>query len=432
MLLRFSLYGFLKNQQYYEPFIILAFREKGLSFFQIGLLVGFRELWVNLMEVPSGVVADLSGRRRAMILSFSAYIVSFAVFASSSVLWHLFAAMFFFAVGEAFRTGTHKAMILGWLRLQGREAERTRTYGYTRSWSKVGSAVSALIAAALVFSSGRYSSIFLYSIIPYLFGIVNFLGYPAELDGRPADTPSLKNVLRHLGHAFRRAFGAPRLRRVLVEGMGYESLCKVAKDYLQPALRQMATGLPVLVALADRQRTALLVAVVYFVLYIASGAASRRAHRLVFRLGGESRTARSVWLVTFCLFVPMTLSLWYQVLWPAVAGFVLLELLRNIERPVTISRVDYETEAEMGATMLSIESQAKAAGAMVLAPLIGLGVDRFAAAPDRPALWVVGAVGLAITLIGALAPAMKPSPAELAARAADRSRRRLPDRNARI
>ena len=36
MLFRFCLYGFLKNQQYYEPFLILVFREKGLSFLQIG------------------------------------------------------------------------------------------------------------------------------------------------------------------------------------------------------------------------------------------------------------------------------------------------------------------------------------------------------------------------------------------------------------
>ncbi|MBT7298324.1 MAG: MFS transporter, partial [Victivallales bacterium] len=59
MLFRFCLYGFLKNQQYYEPFLILVFREKGLSFLQIGLLVGFREICLNLFEIPSGAVADL-------------------------------------------------------------------------------------------------------------------------------------------------------------------------------------------------------------------------------------------------------------------------------------------------------------------------------------------------------------------------------------
>ncbi|MCP3959885.1 MAG: MFS transporter, partial [bacterium] len=47
MLFRFCLYGFLKNQKYYEPFLILAFLEKGLSFFDIGLLIAFREVAIN-------------------------------------------------------------------------------------------------------------------------------------------------------------------------------------------------------------------------------------------------------------------------------------------------------------------------------------------------------------------------------------------------
>ena len=70
MMFRFSLYGFLKNQQYYEPFIILALLEKGQSFTSIGLLVGIRELAITLLEIPSGALADLYGRRRSMVLSF--------------------------------------------------------------------------------------------------------------------------------------------------------------------------------------------------------------------------------------------------------------------------------------------------------------------------------------------------------------------------
>ena len=54
MLARFSLYGFLKNQRYFEPFLVLAFLEKGLSFLDIGLLVAFREATVIAFEIPSG------------------------------------------------------------------------------------------------------------------------------------------------------------------------------------------------------------------------------------------------------------------------------------------------------------------------------------------------------------------------------------------
>ena len=64
LLFRFSLYGFLKNQRYFEPFIILFFLDQGLSFTLIGVLVAIREFSTNLMEIPSGALADLYGRRQ--------------------------------------------------------------------------------------------------------------------------------------------------------------------------------------------------------------------------------------------------------------------------------------------------------------------------------------------------------------------------------
>ena len=132
MLKRFSLYGFLKNQRYFEDWILLAFLAKGISFTTWGLLIGFRELMINLMEVPSGAIADLFGRRKSMILSFVAYIISFVIFGAARNVALLLLGMAFFAVGEAFRTGTHKAMIFTWLRNRGRADEKTRVYGYTR------------------------------------------------------------------------------------------------------------------------------------------------------------------------------------------------------------------------------------------------------------------------------------------------------------
>ena len=194
MLFRFSLYGFLKNQRYFEAFLVLAFLDKGLSFFWIGLLIGFREVVVNLLELPSGAVADLVGRRKAMILSFVAYILSFLVFGFAERIGFLFVAMFLFGVGDAFRTGTHKALIFKWLSLQDRADERTKVYGYTRSWSKFGSAASVVIGAVLVLMSGGYSYVFLGAVIPYVFGIINFLGYPAELDEGLGKDVSLRRV----------------------------------------------------------------------------------------------------------------------------------------------------------------------------------------------------------------------------------------------
>lgn len=383
MLFRFSLYGFLKNQQYYDLFLILAFREKGLSFTTIGLLVGFREIAINLMEIPTGAVADVLGRRRSMIASHVAYVLSFVCFAFASpvalsyagMLAVLFGAMLLFSAGEAFRTGTHKAIIFDWLAREGRGGEKTRVYGFTRSWSKLGSAVSVVIAAVLVFLTGRYSDVFLFCIPPYLANIVNFLTYPKYLDGEPDDGRGVRDVARALAQTFRQTFRSGALRRLLVESMGFEGGFKVTKDYLQPLIRSAALSLPLLVGFSDLRRTAVLVGAVGFVLYVLSSFASRHADWFARKAGSEQAGARRLWGLDLVIFAAMAAGLAAGVSAAAVTAFVALSIIQNFWRPILISRVADEADATRMATVLSAESQAKTLFAAVLAPLLGLAVD---------------------------------------------------------
>ncbi len=375
MLFRFCLYGFLKNQQYYDPFLILAFREKGLSFAMIGLLIGFREICINILEVPTGAIADVLGRRRAMISSFVAYIVAFVIFGWSMQLWALFGAMFFFSIGEAFRTGTHKAIIFDWLAREGRADEKTKVYGRTRSWSKMGSAVSVVVAAAIVFATDQgYASIFYLCIIPYAINIVNFLTYPKYLDGPRRGSADAGGVFRALLGTFASLRSRP-LRRLLIESMGFEGAFKVTKDYVQPVLKAAALALPVVLGLGERQRTAVLVGAVYFVLYLASSFASRRADWLARRAGSEARGAALLWVAMLAAFVLLGGGVLAGFEAAVIAAFVALFLLQNFWRPILISRVADRADPDLAATVLSVESQAKTLFAAVFAPLLGWSVD---------------------------------------------------------
>ncbi len=380
MLFRFSLYGFLKNQQYYEPFLILAFREKGLSFFLIGVLIAFREILVNAMEVPSGGIADLYGRRRCMILSMCAYVASFGVFGYSTAVWQLFLAMALFSLGEAFRTGTHKAIIISWLRREGRLDEKTQFYGTTRAWAKVGSAVAVLIAAALVFTSGQYSIIFFVTMGPYVLAVINFLGYPKYLDGDLDRDVSLRAVANHLWRALKRSIRDRELRQLYGETMGFDGVYAATKDYLQPVLKQGAVALPILVAMETEKRAALLVGAVYFVLHMLSSAASVRSHRVVNRLGDEERGARFLWVSNLGLFAFLGLGIWLRWHPLVIAGFVALAVIQNFWRPIQIGRLGDRSDETSTATVLSIESQLKSAFVAVVAPLLGFAVDRIAQA----------------------------------------------------
>ncbi|MHC5210212.1 MAG: MFS transporter [Planctomycetota bacterium] len=403
MILRFSLYGFLKNQRYFEPFLFLAFLEKGLDFTQIGLLIAVRELTTNVLEIPSGAVADVFGRRLSMILSFLAYIVAFLLFGFAEVTWLLYAGMVLYGVGEAFRTGTHKAMIFAWLRREGREHERVRVYGYTRSWSKFGSAASVALAAPIVMLSDSYAWIFFAAIPPYVLNILNFLGYPGDLDETDDKERSVAEVLRHAGRTLSESVRRPRLRRLFLESMGFDGVFAATKDYLQPTLEALAIALALSWftsdGWSDTQRSALLIGPVYIVLHLLSGVASRRSHRVSDAAGTDDRAARWLWGVSALVFAGLTASGFTGVLVGATTAFVLLHVLHNVWRPVLISRFDQRGGAAQGASLLSIEGQARRVATMILAPLLGFAVDSAAEAGSASPWWPVGLVGLVCSVL---------------------------------
>jgi len=398
MIFRFSLYGFLKNQRYYELFIVLAFLEKGLSFTMIGMLIGFGGLCTALLEIPTGAVADVVGRRRSMILSFLAYIASFILLGLTRDVPLLFAAMGLFGVGEAFRTGTHKAMIFDWLAHQGREDEKVKVYGFTRSWSKIGSAVSAVIAAALVFVTGRYSTIFLFSIAPYVANIVNFLTYPAYLDGPRAASANIRGVFGLLVRTLGRSVRIRSLRKLFAESMAFGGAFKVSHDYIQPVIKAAALAAPIMLAYSDLQRTAVLVGAVGIVLFSLESAASRHADTLARRAGSPDAGARWLWWMNLACFAAIagSLLLGPVALVATIAGFVALAVLQNFWRPIQVSRFMAHADPSQAATVLSIESQSKSLFAAAAAPLLGLAVDTM---PDRYKFLPVGALGLLVAVV---------------------------------
>jgi MFS family permease len=421
MILRFSLYGFLKNLRLFEAFLVLALVQRGLDFFAIGGLIAVREVMINLCEVPSGALADGFGRKRCMVLSMAAYVVAYLVLGLAADWWILAAGMVAYGIGDAFRSGTHKALIYAWLRQQGRTDERTRVYGYTRSWSKLGSACSALLGGAVLVAGFDYRWVFLASALPAALNLVNLATYPSSLDPRPpADQrPGLGTALRqsgrHLASGLRAVLRRGRLRRLVGASMLMEGGHTVVKDYLQPLLQALAIALPLGAGVglglewdAD-QRTGVVVGVVSALAFLAAAAASRRAHRVEARVGDSDRAAKLIALVNGLLGLGLGAALWIGWAWPAAVVFVALAVVINLWRPIHVGRFDRDGDEADAATVLSIEAQAKALSAAILAPALGAWIDHLAAGasalPQAPipatALWPVALVA-ALPLLLAL------------------------------
>ncbi len=392
MLFKFSAYGFLKNLRFFEPFLLLFFTvEKGLSYTQFGALVAIREVAVYLLEIPTGIVADVSGRRRTMVMAFSSYLIAFAVFSLTSRFWAFVPAMILFGAGEALRSGTHKSMIMQHLDLEGLSDLKVHYYGTTRSWSRMGSAVSALLAGAVVFFARDYEVVFLASMGPYVLGLGLMFTYPSELDGKIEAHFSFRAAIRHTVESFHVIRDTRELLKVLLNASTAKAFFKVAKDYLQPILKQAAVTLAAtssLLAFAhtDTQRTAVVVAVVYTAIHLNEFYSSRASGRLADRLGEMGGALNALFWVFGAMFCLAGGFLWIGYGSEAVAlryiglGLAVLMLfffytLSNLRMPIVTGYLSDRTDAQKRATVLSVLAQLTSVTAALVAPLLGLIAD---------------------------------------------------------
>jgi MFS family permease len=409
MLLRFCLYGFLKNLRPFDAFLVLALLERGLSFAAIGGLIAVREVVGNLLDIPSGALADGLGRKRCMVTSMAAYACCFPLLALAEGWWALAGAMILFGTGDAFRSGTHKAMIWTWLRAQGREAERSRIYGLTRSWSLIGSALAALLGGAAVIAGGSYTWVFWAACVPTLANLVNLATYPAWLDRDPGAAPAgWAATVASLRDALVQMRRRPALRRLVAGSMTMEGLHGAAKGYLPPLLAHGALTVPLALSLSGEARGAALVALVATALFLLAALASRRAHRGEAAAGGAASATRILaWTsaAIWAALAPALLAGWW---WAAAALLAAQTVLLNLWRPIQIARYDEAGDERLAATTLSIESQATGLATALAAPLLGWAVDAAGGAGSTVALWPLALLAAPVALAALLS---RPAPA---------------------
>jgi MFS family permease len=376
---RFALYGFLKNLRFFEPFIILIFREVGLSFLQIGFFYAIRDVATNILEIPAGVYADAFGRRKSMLMAFGSYIISFLIFDFFSGFAIYAFAMILFAFGEALRTGTHKALILEHLRLNDMAHLKVEYYGRTRSFSQLGSALNALIAASLVFYRGNYRVMFLASIIPYLLDFINLAGYPKKLDGEllQVSRGTIKSQISTTVQSFLSLFKDKRALKAILNSSGFSGLFKASKDYLQPILENFALMMPIFLLLEDKRRSALVIGIVYFIIYLFTSFAARGAADFSKRFSSLGRAINLTFLAGAGLLLLAGLAIWQEIIWLAIVIFLLFYLLQNVRRPMNVSFISDRISNRVMASGLSVESQFTTLLTAIFAPILGALADRF-------------------------------------------------------
>ena len=222
--------------------------------------------------------------------------------------------------------------------------------------------------------------------------------YPKELDGNPRQETSLKVIIKHLVNSFKESLKSRKLRRLMIESMGFEGTFKAVKDYIQPIVKNFAITIPLFLYVDNVKRSAILIGIVYFVLYLGSAIASRNSHKITNYKKGYENASTFLWKFTFWAYLGMIPFLFFKEYLIAIILFVVLYIIQNFWRPILISRLEQFATETKGATILSIESQSKALATMIIAPILGYLIDVVRLHNLGGAFYPIGIIGMVISI----------------------------------
>lgn len=385
---KFSAYGFLKNLRFFDAFLMLFLLEKGMSYSEIGIMYAVKEIALNLLEIPSGIFADTWGRKRTLAGSFVFYIISFSVFYFSNSFVLFLLAFALFGVGDAFRTGTHKGMMMDYLKMNDWSKHKTMYYGHTRAWSQRGLAISSLIGGLIVFQQGNFEVIFLYSIIPYLLNLLLLLSYPAKLNySRERQEKSSWSDMKATFTDFWKMVKRPAVFALITNTAAHSAFQKAIKDYIQPVMVAAIAVLPFLTSLEEKQREGIFIGIIYFVIYLLTSRASSMAGLV------QKKALKPSAIITLLtgIIAGLLCGILYgfEYWWWSLLFFTVVYLVENFRKPIMTGLVADEVPNEILASVLSAQSQLQTVITVLIALIIGFVAD----------LWGVGVAITTVSLI---------------------------------
>lgn len=132
------------SELYFPISVWLFYYLRFLDFKQIGILTAVKLISSNLFEVPTGVFADVVGRKASVVTSFFLYGLVMIGFANISVFWMFIALDILKALSNAFFSGSLEALVYDSLKENNRENEYDKVVANMESAAWVGLFISAI------------------------------------------------------------------------------------------------------------------------------------------------------------------------------------------------------------------------------------------------------------------------------------------------
>ena len=334
------------------PIVFLFYQENGLGTQELFILKAAYSLAIVLLEIPSGYLGDLWGRKNSMIIGSVLGSAGFGIYCFASGFYGFLIAELVLGVGQSFISGSDSALLYDSLLASKKEGQYLKTEGRLISVGNYAEAIAAPIGVMLAVSSLR---------TPYFFQtFIAFLAIPAALTLREPDRKRLSsgktsgNMRAIISYAF--ITNRPLKWNIIISSIAGTATLSMAW-LVQPLFVHLALPLA-------------LYGIFIPLLNLTTGTVSIYAHAF------EKKTGFKRTLACLTIGIPaMYIAIgWFNALW-ALVFLLIFYIIRGIATPVLKNHINIVTPSEIRATVLSLRSLIIRLAFVCIGPLLGWYTD---------------------------------------------------------
>jgi MFS family permease len=368
---KFYLASFLKNQIYFVPIIVLFFQDLGLDYAQIFWIFTAGSIFAFIIEIPTGILADLYGKRTSIIWSKFTIFLAFIAFALAGNFWGLLLANLLYELGKSFRSGTETAFVYNYLLEDKSRPSYTKVKSNQKFYARISESIGTALGGFLAYQFG-FSFVFFVAAIPAFINFLQTLTWEKIKENLHKGKFNWRENALFATDSIKEIFQSSALRKVVANIAIFTAVFVAADKFIQPYMREVGI---------DIQYFGL----IYSAFLILTAFLVRYSYKLEDKFGG----VRLMNYLTLLAFLPLILlGTGISAVW-GVALFFFVMMVENIRSPIANTLFHQNVNSDNRSTMGSILQLFKSLAQLILLPVIGYSADIYSAST---AILILGVV----------------------------------------
>ncbi len=333
------------------PVLIPFYQYNHLGAFAFYLSQSTYALTVFIMEVPSGYLADVIGRRKTLVFGALLFPLGIALYALSSSLPMFLIAEFLLAVANSMRSGSDSAMLFDTLSALSRSNEYASVEGKGHQFARMGTGIASISGGVLASISLRLpfwaNLIVGVATIPLAFALIE----PDRLKAR-GERP-LHDILSISKNSMKNPHIRPFILYIgLIGSTSIISLWAYFLYYQSLSIPLAFFG------------------ILFAAFQFSAAFGARYSSRLASKIGPFRVLQLSLLIFPILLLVGLIKSRFLLI------AIMIHPFLWNTSIPVLLEQINQKTSAQVRATVLSLANMGVSFGYVLIGPFFGMLSDR--------------------------------------------------------